>query len=284
MSKQHNSNSLLCPGCRKLISRSVAACPFCGLKRPSSRLKNNVLVSGFKDPASLVTTLIIVNTVMFILSIAINPNLTGMHVNPFNFLSPSNQSLLVLGSTGTIPIFHFHRWWSLVSANYLHGSLLHIVFNMIALRQLAPLVIQEFGASRTIVLYTLGGMGGFLISTLAGVRFTIGASASLCSLIGALLYYGKSRGGIYGQNVFSQIGGWALSIAVFGFLVPGINNWGHGGGMLCGIMLGFLLSYQDKRKEKFAHKFGAGVCIAITAVVLAWSCLNGAAFLLLNRG
>lgn len=283
MSKQRSNNSQLCPGCRKLISRSVDACPFCGLKRPSSRLKNNFLVAGFKDPASLVTALIFVNAVMFILSIAINPKLTGMHFNPFNFLSPSNQSLLVLGSTGTIPIFQFHRWWSLISANYLHGSLLHIVFNMIALRQLAPLVIQEFGANRTILIYCLGGVGGFLISTYAGVRFTIGASASLCSLIGALLYYGKSRGGIYGQNVFSQIGGWALSIAIFGFLVPGINNWGHGGGMVCGALLAFLMSYQDRKKESFAHKFGAGVCIAITVVVLAWSCLNGAAFLIVNR-
>jgi rhomboid protease GluP len=284
MSKQRNNNSLLCPGCRKLISRSVSACPFCGLKHPSSRLKNNFLVAGFKDPASLVTALITINAAMFLLSIAINPNLTGMHFSPLNFLSPSNQSLLVLGSTGTIPLFHFHRWWSLISANYLHGSLLHIVFNMIALRQLAPLVIQEFGASRTILLYTLGGIGGFLISSLAGVRFTIGASASLCSLIGALLYYGKSRGGSYGQNIFSQIGGWALSIAIFGFLVPGINNWGHGGGMLCGILLGFLLSYEDRQKENFTHKFGAAVCIALTVGVLAWSCLNGAAFVMLNRG
>lgn len=284
MSKQRNNNSQLCPGCRKLISRSVTACPFCGLKRPSSRLKNNFLVAGFRDPASLLTALIIVNAVMFVLSIAINPQLTDMHFNPFHFLSPSNQSLLVLGSTGTIPIFHFHRWWSLISASYLHGSLLHIAFNMIALRQLAPLVIQEYGASRTIILYTLGGVGGFLISSLAGVRFTIGASASLCSLIGALLYYGKSRGGIYGHNVFSQIGGWALSIAIFGFLVPGINNWGHGGGMACGILLGFLMNYQDRKQETFIHKFGAGLCIAITAVVLAWSCLNGAAFLILSRG
>ncbi|MFW2366244.1 MAG: rhomboid family intramembrane serine protease [Desulforhopalus sp.] len=283
MSKERKNNSQLCPGCRKLISRSVPTCPFCGLKNPSSRLKNNFLMAGFRDPNSLVTTLIFVNAVMFILSIAINPKSASMHFNPFNFLSPSNQSLLVLGSTGTIPIFHFHRWWSLISANYLHGSLLHIVFNMIALRQLAPLVIQEFGVNRMVILYTLGGVGGFFISTFAGVRFTIGASASLCSLIGALLYYGKSRGGIYGQNVFSQIGGWALSIAIFGFLVPGINNWGHGGGMVCGVLLAALLGYQDRKKENFAHKVLAASCLAITVVVLVWSCFNGAAFLILSK-
>lgn len=278
--KKKRNNSTLCPSCSKLISRSVSTCPFCGLNRPASWLKNNVLTRGFSEPTSVITSLIVINVVMYILSIVINPRLTTMHFNPFNFLSPSNQSLLVLGATGTIPLFHFDRWWSLVAASYLHGSLLHIVFNMIAFRQLAPLVIQEFGTSRMILLYCLGGVGGFLISSFAGVRFTIGASASLCSLIGAMLYYGKSRGGIYGRNVFSQIGGWALSIALFGFLVPGINNWGHGGGMACGLLLGGVLGYRDRKRETFGHKTVAAFCIVATLLVLLWSCLNGAVYII----
>lgn len=283
MQKQRNNSSLLCPACRKLISRSAETCPFCGLNRPTSKLKNNFLVTGITRPDQLITALIFVNAVMFVFSIAIKPQMAGLHFSPFNFLSPSNQSLLILGSTGTIPLFDLHRWWSLVAASFLHGSLLHIVFNMIALRQLAPLVIHEFGVNRMIILYTVGGVGGFLLSAYAGVRFTIGASAALCSLIGALLYYGKSRGGTYGQNIFSQIGGWALSIGIFGFLVPGINNWGHGGGMLCGILFGYLLGYQDRKKENFGHKIGAMACIAVTVLTLLWSCLNGAAFLIISN-
>jgi rhomboid protease GluP len=240
-------------------------------------------MSGISDGDQLVTTIIVVNIVMFILSIVIDPRLGSLNFSPFNFLSPSNQSLLVLGSTGTIPVFQLDRWWSLLAANYLHGGLLHIVFNMLAIRQLAPLVISEFGINRTIILYTLGGVIGFLLSTLAGVRFTIGASAALCSLIGALLYYGKSRGGTYGQNIFSQIGGWALSIGIFGFMVPGINNWGHGGGMLAGALLGYLLGYTEKKREKFSHKVLAMICLAATCLILLWSCVNGVLFLLLSN-
>jgi rhomboid protease GluP len=191
MSNSNKKNSLLCPGCRKLISRSVVVCPFCGLNKPASRFKNNIFISWISDKDQLVTTFIAVNIAMFILSIVIDPRQSSLNFSPFNFLSPSNQSLLVLGSTGTIPVFQLHRWWSLIAANYLHGGLLHIVFNMLAFRQLAPLVIQEFGTNRTIILYTLGGVVGFFISTLAGVRFTIGASAAICCLIGTLLYYGK---------------------------------------------------------------------------------------------
>jgi rhomboid protease GluP len=283
MSKSNNNNALLCPGCRKLISRSETSCPFCGLKHPTSRLKNNFLFKGFSSDAQLITIIISINAIMFVLSLVIDPKLSSMHFNPLSFLSPSNQSLLVLGSSGTIPLFQLHHWWSLLSANYLHGGLLHILFNMLALRQLAPLVIQEFGTNRMIILYTLGGVAGFLISSLAGVRLTIGASAALCSLIGAMLYYGKSRGGIYGQNVFSQLGGWALGIALFGFLIPGINNWGHGGGMAAGALLGYLLGYREKKREKFGHKVLAMICIGATCLILLWSCLNGILFLLLKN-
>jgi rhomboid protease GluP len=283
MSNNNQKNSLLCPGCRKLIGRSTAVCPFCGLNKPASRLKNNIFISAISDGDQLVTKIIAVNVIMFILSIIIDPKLGSFNFSPFQFLSPSDQSLEELGATGTYPVFQLHRWWSLLAANYLHGGLLHIVFNMLAFRQLAPLVIREFGINRTIILYTLGGIGGFFLSSIAGVQFTIGASAALCSLIGALLYYGKSRGGVYGQNIFSQIGGWAIAIGVFGLLVPGINNWGHGGGMLAGALLGYLVGYTDKKREKFGHKVLAMICLAATSLILLWSCLNGVLFLLFKH-
>jgi rhomboid protease GluP len=162
-----------------------------------------------------------------------------------------------------------------VSANYLHGGILHILFNMLAFRQIARLVLQEYGAYRMLILYTLSGVAGFLVSYLAGVRFTIGASAAVCGLIGATLYYGKSRGGVYGQAIFRQIGGWALGLFLFGLLVPGINNWGHGGGIFTGVILGFLLGYQERVRESLFHKILAGVCVGLTLLILGWAVVSG---------
>ena len=108
----------------------------------------------------------------------------------------------------------------------MHGGILHIFFNMTALVQIGPLVLQEYGLNRMIILYTLGSVCGFLISFLAGVPFTIGASASLCALIGALLYYGKSRSGIYGQNLYRQVLGWVIGLGLFGLIVPGHKQLG----------------------------------------------------------
>jgi len=208
---------------------------------------------------------------LFILSLLLNPRGTSMGMNPFGFLSPDNRSLLLLGATGVMPIEALHRWWSLVSASYLHGSLLHLIFNLIALRQIGPLVIQEYGLARMFTIYTLGGIGGFLLSYLAGVPFTIGASAAVCALIGAALYYGKSRGGSYGQQVYHQIGGWAISIFVFGLLVPGINNWAHGGGMAAGALCGLLLGYRENRREMLSHRLLGAACAVGTILILLWA-------------
>ena len=208
---------------------------------------------------------------MYIITILFNPRATGLSLNPLTFLSPSDTSLLLLGATGTVPIDKYHRLWTLVSASFLHGGILHIFFNMAALRQLASLVNREFGVYRMFVIYTMSGIIGFLISYLAGIAFTIGASASVCGLVGAVLYYGKSRGGIYGRNLYRQISIWIIFLFVFGLIVPGINNWGHGGGILAGIIFGYLLGYQEKRKEGIIHKMLAGICATLTLAVLIWA-------------
>jgi rhomboid protease GluP len=267
--------ALLCPGCRKLISGDVPTCPYCGLSSPGSRWKNSVLTRGFSSAERLVQTIIAVNAVMYLLSLLMSSRGLNLSGNPMTFLSPDSQGLLRLGATGAIPIDRFHHWWTLASASYLHGGILHIVFNMMALSQIAPLVIREYGTHRMVVIYTLSGVIGFLVSYLAGVNLTIGASAAVCGLIGAALYYGKSRGGIYGQAIYRQVGGWALGIALFGLLVPGINNWAHGGGMAAGILLGWLVGYHERKKENRLHRFLGGLCLSGTGLTLLWGVFTG---------
>ncbi len=215
-------------------------------------------------------SIIIVNIVFYIFSLVLTEH-HSLSLNAFSFLAPGQASLLLLGATGTIPVDGFGRLWSFLSANYLHGGLLHLIFNLIALRQVAPLVNQEYGSSRMFIIYTIGGIGGFVLSYLVGVRFTIGASAAICALIGSLLYYGKNRGGTYGTMVYREVGGWVIGLFMFGFIVPGINNWGHGGGLISGLLLGMLLGYNEKRHETTLHRFLAVSCCLATVGCLAWA-------------
>ena len=274
---QPRNNALLCPGCRKLISRDVPVCPHCGMKHPGSRLKANWWTQQLQSPDGLIKAIIATNVVFYVLALLLNPKGFGFSMNPLNFLSPASNTLFILGATGRYPIDQIWPgitglpgigWLTLLSANFLHGSLLHILFNMLVLRQIGYLTIREFGTYRMLTIYLLSGVGGFLLSYLAGVAFTIGASAAVCGLIGALIYFGKSRGGVYGNLVYRQIGGWVVGLVLIG-LMPGINNWGHAGGFITGMALAFLMGYQERRPETFGHKAAAGLCTLATAAVLA---------------
>jgi rhomboid protease GluP len=237
------------------------------------------MISSFKrpllTPALLLKGILYTNILLFIISLIYSGKNTIMNFNPFYALTPSTDVLIFLGASGRIPIEQFNAWWSLIAANWLHGSLLHIIFNMLALRTVAPLVIHEFGLFRMFTIYTLTGAAGFFLSYLGNVPLTVGASSGLCGLIGALLYFGKSRGGEWGQRVFKQTSGWILSLLLFGFLIPKINNWGHGGGLLAGIILGWVLGYNGRRKEWLLDKAVSIFLMLFTALILFRSIVQG---------
>ena len=272
-------NSMLCPRCRKLISRDEKVCPYCGITHPGRRLPD-IFARWSAAPREIVRPLIIVNVIFYIITLLIAPiHFGGLH-NPLSFLAPGNRSLLVMGATGTMPVFQLHRWWTLVSASFLHGSLLHLLFNMVALNQLVQLCAEIFGLHRFLIIYVISGIIGFYISTMAGIMLTIGASASLCGLIGALLYYGKSRGGEFGHLVVQQVRGWIIGLVLIGLFLPSINNWGHGGGLLGGLALAALLGYPERHVTGMLVRNLAVVVVVLTLAVLGWDLFQTALLIL----
>ncbi len=264
------AKAILCPRCRRLVGSEETVCSWCGASRTNPWWRAAAFLRGSLGDDWLVQSIIVVNVVFYVLSLLLTKH-QSLTLNPLGFLAPGQTSLLLLGASGTVPVDEFGRFWSFLSANYLHGGLLHIGFNMMALRQVGPMVIQEFGVSRMFTIYTIGGIGGYILSYLAGVPLTVGASASICALIGALLFYGKSRGGTYGAMVYREVGGWVAGLFLFGLIVPGINNWGHGGGIISGILLGFLLGYNERRRETPLHRFLAIACGLATIGCLSWA-------------
>jgi rhomboid protease GluP len=212
---------------------------------------------------------------MYLLSLLLFPGSIDFSSGPFGILSPDYRSLILLGDCGTISVDRLGRWWTVVSAMYLHGSLIHILFNMIAFRQLSGIIIREFGTYRMIVIYTLSGIASFTVSYSAGVQSAIGASGAICGLLGAGVYFGWSRGGVYGNTLFRDLGVWAIALLIIGFVVPNVGYWGHGGGFAAGAILGFLLNYQNRAPESLSHKYMAGVCMVATLATLGWAVGSG---------
>jgi rhomboid protease GluP len=263
--------AILCPRCRRLISRDEPVCPHCGLSRPGSRKVAAFLGRLGAGAVNPVQALLYANVAFYLLSLLLNPASLGFSLNPLSFLSPSDASLFYLGATGTVPVLGYGRWWSLFTASFLHGGLLHIFFNMFALVQLGPFVWRQFGFWRFWIIYMTSGVGGFLLSVVAGVPFTIGASAGLCGLIGAILYYGKSRGGFMGEMISRQAMGWIVGLAVFGLLLPGINNWAHGGGLVAGIGTAWLTGHRDRGSEAAVHRALGAVLLGVTFLFLLYA-------------
>jgi len=232
------------------------------------------------DPVSAI---IYLNVAIYIFSLVIHPSSLNLSMNPFFFLSPTDTSLFLLGATGTLPIDQFGRWWTLISASYLHGGVLHLLFNMVAFYQLGPFVLLEYGVYRFFTIYTLSGVGGFFLSYLFGVPFTIGASASICGLIGAILYFGKSRGGFYGESIYRQALGWVVGLVLFGLMLPGINNWAHGGGLITGIATSYLLGYEERRRENAFHRALSWICFLVTAIIIGGNMARVLYFLLAGK-
>lgn len=267
--------SLLCPSCRKLISVDEEACPYCGTSKPGGWLKNNPLIRGVFGEDMLLHVILYICIGMYLLSLALDLRSLEWRGSLLGIASPLNKILLNLGASGTVPIQGFGHWWSLVSANFLHGSLLHIVFNMSALFQVGGLVLQEFGVYRTWAIFVLSGVFGFYVSYLGGVPLTIGASASLCGFIGALMFYGWRRGGRYGRMIFDQTIGWVVGLVVIGSIGLNVNNWAHGGGFVGGALLAAAFGFRENKQDLLFHRVISALCLVATLAVLLWALVSG---------
>ncbi len=270
---------MVCPSCGHLVGVNDERCLNCGRWNPGlwgyapllRRLGNDL---GF-------TNLVIGGcAVLYVLTLLASGGSIRMN-GLFNLLAPSTQALFLFGASGAVPVFGFERWWTILSAGWLHGGLLHILFNMMWVRQLGPAVGGLFGPSRLVIIYTVAGCVGFLLSSLAGVLlpgvpilggagFTIGASAPIFGLLGALVRYGHRTGS---SLVGSQAWGYALTLFVFGLLMPGVDNWAHAGGFAGGYLAGLLL--DPLTRERPGHLLAALICLALTLLSVLVSLVSG---------
>ena len=140
------------------------------------------------------------------------------------------------------------EWWRLVSPVLVHGSILHLAFNMYFLYLVGPLVEQLYGSARFLVLYVLTAATASLASFLLGPGPSVGASGALFGLCGVLLV-GRAlhRPVLQGQQraIMSQIGFLVVINLVFGFgfnsLGGNVDNFAHLGGLAGGLWLGLLI-------------------------------------------
>jgi rhomboid protease GluP len=280
MFSRQRSGSVLCPSCGSLVGVNDEQCLICGRRRPGLWGFAGLLRNVGRD-MGFATLVLWACGALYIASLAVEPDAIRSG-GLLSFLSPGVRSLFLFGASGAAPVFGYGRWWTVLSAAWLHAGLLHIVFNMMWVRDLAPVTAHLYGAARTVIIYTVAAITGFLASSVAGAfftfmprflrgaGFTVGASAPVFGLIGALLYYGR-RGG--SSAVREAAKGWILGGLLFGFLVPGIDNWAHMGGLAGGYLAGRIL--DPLKPERGDHVIIALLCLALSAASIVASIAVG---------
>ncbi len=277
---RQTSGSVVCVSCGSLVGVRDEKCYTCGRRNPGLWGFAPVLRRLGTD-MGFVALVVWGSGALYLLSLLLSGRDIGMGGGSLlNILAPSTQSVLILGASGGLPVFGFGRWWTILSASWLHGSLLHIVFNMMWVRDLGPAVADVFGAGRMVIIYTVAGASGFLLSSLAavympplpllrGAQLTLGASASIFGLLGSLVYYGRRTGSslVHGQAVR-----YAIILGVFGLIMPGIDNFAHAGGFFGGYLIARVL--DPLRPERIDHIVIALVCLAATALSIGASVIT----------
>ncbi len=256
------SKAVLCSKCRQLISNQETQCPHCGAVQPNLFGLAGGLRKLYRDVLQPVQVVLVLSVSLYVLSLAANVQAAMNPAGLFDLGAPSGLALYLLGMTGGEAWACGHVW-TLLTASLLHGSLLHIFFNLYWLRALGPLTTNLLGPARFLVLFFLAGVGGFVVSNMVSGVPTIGASAGLFGLMGALLVFGWRRGGTAGQALKSNMITYAAIGFALSFAMPRVNNWGHLGGFIAGGLLVLAMPKHEGRHE------GRGVQLLALALLVA---------------
>ena len=198
-----------------------------------------------------------------------------IRMDGFNFLGPNPQAMFLLGGSGGFPVWTTGRWWTVLSASWFHGNLIHILFNMMWIRQLVPSVQELYGISRMFIIYTAAGVMGFgLSAVMSPGNLTVGASAAVFGLLAAMVYYGR-RGG--SSMIGQQAKMWAIFLFIFGFIFPAVDNWAHVGGFVGGYAAAMWL--DPLKPERMDHLVGALACLGLSALSIIVSIVHGYQFI-----
>lgn len=250
----------LCPACGALVGISATRCHECGASLRFSLAALSKSLSGIfgENEAPVTTVLLIANILMFGVSWVAIASAGGG--GGFRILwGMGGETMYRLGASYGPAIFYGHEWYRLITAMFLHGGLIHIGFNMMALMQFGPALEELYGSARYLFLYVVTGAFGFLVSAFMG-NYSLGASGALLGLIGLMLAITSKRGGSYMRELRSRLISSVVILFVLGFSGMGLDNYAHGAGLAAGFGLGKL----------FADRKPMNVKESRTAYILGW--------------
>lgn len=176
--------------------------------------------------------LIFVNILFYVLSIISNSFYNSMVLNPSKILNG--------------------EYYRLLSCIFMHGGIIHLICNMYCLYVIGPQIESFFGKIKYIVIYLLSGIIGSLMSLSITNSISLGASGAIFGLLGSILYFGYHYRVYLSQAIKSQIIPLIVLNLFLGFILSGVDNAAHIGGLIGGILVSMMVGvkYKSSTMEK----------------------------------
>jgi rhomboid protease GluP len=191
-----------------------------------------------KYPPHVAYAMIIANLALFVVSIFVGWSRFGI-LNGYE----SVEVLVLLGAKVN-QLIAIGEWWRLFTAMFLHVGILHLVFNVYAIFAIGPLVESYYGHLRFALIYLIGGLIGSLASYAFSPSISAGASGAVFAIAAAAAVYFfryRENFGAQGRAILQNMLFVLGANLLFGLVAQGIDNWGHFGGMVGGLAMGWLL-------------------------------------------
>jgi rhomboid protease GluP len=255
----------MCPHCRAFITTSDRICPYCKEPVGPRAIQRDVsgIIGGFIPHARFNTILILlINFGLYVIT-----SIYSMRSGHGNAIDIDGQTLVEFGAKYA-PLIGMGQWWRLVTAGFLHGGLLHILMNCWVLFDLGAQVEDVYGASRMWVIYLVSSVFGFYVSAVWNPAApSVGASAALFGLIGAMIALGVRHRNPMGAAIRGMYIRWAVYGLLFS-LIPGIDMAAHIGGIVAGFGIAYLAglpALEGSVRERI-WRAAAWLCILVTVV------------------
>ena len=253
----------MCPHCRAFITTNDKVCPYCNERvgaRAIDRRSDSPILGLIPQVRFNTVLILLINFGLYIATTIYTMRIAGEGL-------ATNIDTRVLYAFGAkVGLAQLHgEWWRLVTAGFLHGSIFHILMNSWVLFDLGPQVEEIYGAARMWVIYFCSSFFGFFVSAWWSPIPSIGASAALCGLIGAMIALGVTQSGPAAQMIRSVYVRWAVYILIFS-LLGGVDMAAHVGGGVAGFALGYLagLPGPEGRPTERLWRIAAWLCVVLT--------------------
>jgi rhomboid protease GluP len=256
----------MCPNCRAFITTDDKVCPYCQTEvapRAVERRTPADALGGLIPHARFTTVVILlINSALYVATVLYSYKTNGsigfdLDTNTLRLFGAKDPSIIVYG-----------EWWRLITAGFLHGGLLHILMNSWVLFDVGAQMEETFGTSRYLVVYFISTITGYLASLWWAPNVaSIGASAPIMGLVGAMIAHSVRDRSSYGAALRKMYTRWVIYILIFGLVLSGIDNAAHIGGLAGGFVVGYLAGTPGiSRTVEGFWRGASGVALAITGV------------------